>query len=445
MFVRRRKIALCLGLCFASFTLPALAVPASPPQVTVSYNSSNYVISYLSTSSSNALLQSQIWYGNQSLATQFSALVNSQLGGVNSIIPPTFIFGPFFLYSNTPSATSSAWLTSLNVNGSCSCDPGNYAYVVSVQSLVTLASLSSSLMSTATGLDSSLASTDMLINGAHSRPLSRLVAEGERTAWIAGDWGRDDHGNHDGSVGVAEIGGGYNFGPAQINLTIGKTWAKQNLVNGGNVDADGQYVMAEGIIPISNVKGLYATIGTYGQWGSADIRRGYLNGGLADASTASPDTRIWGLRARLDLENAFAMKSVEFSPYIDFSYSHSHMDGYTEVGGGLPAQFDSRSEHVTEVHTGLNATMPISTTTLNLVANLEADHRFNDTGASSSGQVIGLFSFSLPGQSYESTWLKGGVGVEGLLGKGKASVMLNGTTKSGMPNAWLAASYQLAF
>ena len=97
------------------------------------------------------------------------------------------------------------------------------------------------------------------------------------------------------------------------------------------------------------------------------------------------------------------------------------------------------------MHTGLNATMPISATTLNLVANLEADHRFNDTGASSSGQVIGLFSFSLPGQSYESTWLKGGAGVEGMLGKCKASVMLNGTTKSGMPNAWLAASYQLAF
>lgn len=442
MFIRRRKVVFYMGLCFASYTLPALAVN---PEVIVPYNNNNYVISYISTSSSNALLQNQIWYGNQSLAAQFSSLVKSQLGGVNPIIPPNFIFGPFFLYSNTPSATSSAWLTSLNANGQCSCDPGVYAYVVNVQSLVTLTSLSSSLMSTASVLDSSLASTDMLINGAHSRPLSRLVAENEKTTWIAGDWGRDDHGNHDGSVGVAEIGGGYNFGPAQINLMIGKTWAKQSLVYGGNVDADGQYVMVEGIIPISKVQGLYATVGTYGQWGSADISRGYLNGGLANISTASPDTHIWGLRARLDLENAFAMKSVEFSPYIDLSYSHSHMDGYTELGGGLPAQFNSRSEHGTEVHTGLNSAMPISTTTLNLVANLEANHRFNDTGASSSGQVIGLFSFSLPGQSYESTWLKGGVGVEGMLGKGKASVMLNGTTRSAMSNAWLAASYQLIF
>lgn len=321
----------------------------------------------------------------------------------------------------------------------------NYTYLISMSSLVTLQSLSTSLTSTASGVDFAVSNASMLINGAHSRPLSRRVAAGEKTAWVAGDMGRDDHGSRDGSTGIAEVGGGYNFGPAQINLTIGKTWGNQHLANSGSLDADGQYVMAEGIIPVSESRGLFATVGAYGHWGEVDIRRGYLNGGLQDFSTASPDTRTWGVRARLDWENAFAVKSVGFSPYADLSYTRSRMDGYTETDGGLPARFDSRTDHSTEIRGGVNAAMPIAATKLNLVTNLEVAHRFNDSGASTSGEVIGLSSFNLPGQNYQSTWLKGGVGVEGELGKGKASLMLNATSKSSMPNAWLAASYQLTF
>lgn len=82
---------------------------------------------------------------------------------------------------------------------------------------------------------------------------------------------------------------------------------------------------------------------------------------------------------------------------------------------------------------------------LQLVSNIEVAHRFDDEGARSSGQMIGLFAFDLAGQQYHSTWLKGGIGVEGGLGEGKVLLMLNGTTEGQMPNAWLAASYQMAF
>lgn len=347
--------------------------------------------------------------------------------------------------SPAPTGTSVFTLTSDDANGTAMLLTCFYLQGVGNCGSVTLADLHSSLTSSASGVDFAMSNANMLINGAHSRPLSRRVAAGEKTAWVAGDLGRDDHGSRDGSTGIAEVGGGYNFGPAQINLTIGKTWGNQHLANSGSLDADGQYVMAEGIIPVSESRGLFATVGAYGHWGEVDIRRGYLNGGLQDFSTASPDTRTWGVRARLDWENAFAVKSVGFSPYADLSYTRSRMDGYTETDGGLPARFDSRTDHSTEIRGGVNAAMPIAATKLNLVTNLEVAHRFNDSGASTSGEVIGLFSFNLPGQNYQSTWLKGGVGVEGELGKGKASLMLNATSKSSMPNAWLAASYQLAF
>lgn len=72
-------------------------------------------------------------------------------------------------------------------------------------------------------------------------------------------------------------------------------------------------------------------------------------------------------------------------------------------------------------------------------------NRFDDTGARTSGQLLGLFAFDVDGQSYDTTWFKGGIGLEGRLAQGKASLMLNGTTEGEMSNAWLAASYQIVF
>ncbi|MGV8991853.1 MAG: autotransporter outer membrane beta-barrel domain-containing protein [Thiobacillus sp.] len=262
---------------------------------------------------------------------------------------------------------------------------------------------------------------------------------------MLGDWGRNDHGSRDGSTGLAELGGGYNFGPAQINVSAGQTWSGQNLPNNGDVDYTGNYLMVEGIIPVSPARGLFATIGAYGHWGEADIRRGYLVASTQNFSTGSPDTETLGLRARLDWENAFAWSGSQLSPYADLSYAESRMDGYTETGGAFPAQFNKRKDHATDLRVGVNAAKPIPSTRFQLIGKLEVAHRFEDSAAATSGNINGLFAFDLAGEKFRQTWMKAGVGVEGQVGQGKASVMLNATTKGEMPNAWLAASYQLTF
>lgn len=151
------------------------------------------------------------------------------------------------------------------------------------------------------------------------------------------------------------------------------------------------------------------------------------------------------MRARLDWENAFVAKSVELSPYVDLNYYKSHMEGYTETGGGLQARFDGRNDERTDVTIGLNAAKPITGTNLKLVANVGAVHSFNDRGARTSGELVGLFGFNLDGDKLDSDWVRAAAGVEGMLGKGKASLMVNGTTEGQMSNLWMAASYQLAF
>ena len=311
--------------------------------------------------------------------------------------------------------------------------------------VITLADATQSVASTANAGGLVLSSISTVLNGAHSRPLSRLVAKGEKTGWVAGDLGVDHHDSRDGDLGLAEVGFGYHFGRVQMNIALGKTWSDQDTFQGGSINADGKFVMVEGIIPVTRFDGLHATITGYGHWGDVDVKRGYLNAGLPDFSTASPDSRTWGLRARLDWQNALSWNSADFTPYLGLSFSDSHLDSFTETGGAFPARFDSRDEEVTELRVGANSEYPLFNNRAKLLGNLEVAHRFDDQGSQTSGELIGLFGFDLPGQDYDQDWIKAGIGIEGELGKGKASLMLNGTTEGEMPSAWAAFSYQVAF
>ncbi len=340
--------------------------------------------------------------------------------------------------------------TAVSDDGSTVVGQGYYrgqdqAFVARAQALVTIADLYDSLNTSSQAFASSQRSLNVMINGAHSRPLSRRVESGKYTGWLAGDWGKDEHGNRNGDIGLAEIGGGYNFGSLQVNLSIGQTWASQKQTGGSKTDSDSTYLLGEVIVPVNESYGVWATVGGYIAYGENDIKRGYLNGGKQDHSSASPDSKSYGLRARLDWENALQLGLLQVSPYTDLSYAHGKQKSYVETGGGLPAQFDKQSDSTTDLRFGAVGSYPLGQSGFNMISLLEAAHRFENSGASQTGQVAGLFSFDLPGNDYDQNWLRLGLGVEGQLGAGKASLMLNGTTEGEMPSTWLAASYQLTF
>ncbi|MFZ2974677.1 MAG: autotransporter outer membrane beta-barrel domain-containing protein [Ferribacterium limneticum] len=440
------------GLALMLLSVSANAVVYTPPTTTVEFNGYRYVISSANVNynTSPTGFTSQPWWGNQSLGTSLAALVQMSGGGYFGTNTDG---GILFAYGENGSKVKLVYWQSGNssvYDCDISCNTGfaqswYYANLVSMSQLVNLADLLPSLASAATGFDSSTSIIRTMVNGAHSSPLSHRVAAGQKTFWVAGDWGRDDHGNRSGSVGLAEINGGYNFGPVQVNVSYGKTWSNQNLILDGKVDASGDYVMTEAIIPISEERGVFATVGAFGHWGNIDTKRSYVSTGVIDTSSGDSKSNSWGVRARVDWEKAFTVKPISFSPYIDLSYLDYRMKTYTETGGGLPARFNGRTEESVEMRVGLNALTPIAGTPFNLVTNLEAAQRFGDNGVSTTGEIIGLASFNVSGQSMDRSWLKAGLGVEGKVLQGKASIMLNGTTQSQMPNFWMSATYQVAF
>ncbi len=120
------------------------------------------------------------------------------------------------------------------------------------------------------------------------------------------------------------------------------------------------------------------------------------------------------------------------------------MDGYNEKNGPSLVSFSARNDHNTALRLSVNALWPITGSKFNMVANLEAAHAFSDDAGAISGSLSGT-TFNVASTQVQDDWVKAGVGAEGMVGKCKGTLMLNGTTSSGLPTAWLAASYQMNF
>ena len=300
----------------------------------------------------------------------------------------------------------------------------------------------------ASGSQLLLSSSLLNQHGAHSRPLMRRVPVGQNTFWVSGDLGRDDHGSRDGDIGLAEIGTGHNFGFLQMNLSIGKTGSEQHYAYNGNTKGETTFILAESLIPVS--RQLWMTIGGYGSRGDLKTHRNYLLGTTVESSYGNPDVNLWGMRARLDIENAIRLSTVDMAPYVDFSYSNIHVDSFSEAGGILPVTFDKYHQSSTDLRLGCNASLPVSSN-WSLVGTLEGTHRFETRAANSiSTDMNNGFQFIAEGTAYKQNWLRAALALDGKVLKNDkldctTSLTFNITTEGEAPNIWVAANFQVAF
>jgi uncharacterized protein with beta-barrel porin domain len=247
----------------------------------------------------------------------------------------------------------------------------------------------------------------------------------------------------DAGLGVVEFGACRRFSAAQVSLALGGARSSQDLPYGGNVRQTGGYVLGEATGSAFRPDLWFTLTGYYG-WGEAQIDRNYQNAGLPDASRANPNVPTWAVRARIDWQDALRLVGAGFTPYLDLSYLWARVNGYTETGGGFPAQLDGRSESATLLRYGVNAIRPVGYG-VRLLGTLEGVHQFNGEGSGITGQVLGLFNFALPGAQYKQNWLRAGIGADAKLGWGIASLMFNATTEGQDPTYWVSATYRVVF
>ena len=289
----------------------------------------------------------------------------------------------------------------------------------------------------------SLDAGSLVLHGSHGNPLLGRVRPGQSCVWASGDWGHAGHGDSDGSLGLAEFGACRALsGGTQLTGSLGLTRSRQDLTFAGDSKLTGWFGSVE-VTKQLGPSSFWGTLTSIYHRGDVDVRRGYINAGLIDASVGSTDTKTWGVRARIDWDASFRADSFTFSPYADVSYIRARADAYSESGGGFPVRFDERTDSASEARIGLNGLLPIGKG--RFLTTLEAVHRFDQEGSRNSGQLLGLFRFDIPGVKYERDWLRAGLGFDGKIGAGTASIMLNATTKGEAPTYWLATSYRLAF
>ncbi len=284
---------------------------------------------------------------------------------------------------------------------------------------------------------------DLVMNGAHSSPLFMLLDAGQSSASFTGDGGYTSARSAQGGIGAGEFGFGRGIeGGWTVRVAGGGQYARMDTPNAGNSVFSSGYIAPDVSYAVGG--GVVATLSGYFNWGKADIRRDYLNGAANDSSFGSAATQTYGVRARLDWQDALKLASTGISPFVSYTYLNSQMNGYTETGGSFPVRFNGSREISNAVRIGADATTPLNDQ-FALVTRLEYGHRFEKAGAGVSGQILGLSAFSIDGASVQQDWLRGGLGVSYKLGNGDGLVMVNTSNQTGKNTTWVSASYRVKF
>jgi uncharacterized protein YhjY with autotransporter beta-barrel domain len=149
------------------------------------------------------------------------------------------------------------------------------------------------------------------------------------------------------------------------------------------------------------ISGLWQTV-------DLDLRRGYANGAGYATSKGSTNADVFGLSGRVQWTRAVT-DQLALTPFAEYTWQTTHIDGYSESGGPFPASFDSRDETSNSLRTGLRADAAL----LDKVATwawIAWDHRFEDKSSGLGGTALGLGSFSYAGSRVDQDWADTGVG-----------------------------------
>ena len=155
----------------------------------------------------------------------------------------------------------------------------------------------------------------------------------------------------------------------------------------------------------------------------ADIDRAYMNGAGTDMSSGSTDG--FGGSAEIQFGWRFAAgEETSLAPFANLRASYVEVDGYTETGGGFPAEIDSFDTARTTIRLGLESRIGLSEVS-ELVASAAWGHQLSEDNSDISGTVIGLFDFSAPNAgTYEdfvelalgTNWVNNGTRVSTTIG-----------------------------
>lgn len=283
---------------------------------------------------------------------------------------------------------------------------------------------------------------DVVVHGLHHRPLQ--MQGSQKSAWLTGDFGKHD--GRDATLVVGEVGGSFSLFEGQLDVGVGfgTGTTRQDLAFGGDSQVKGEHLYLELSHRAKGTPFVTTLSGMHGGY-EAEVRRGYELSLVRSSSTGKTDVAASGLRLREDWVDAWKWGGVTFSPMLAYTLGRTSVDGYTETGGGLPAQFNKQSNISHETRLGAVAEKVLDEST-RLRGQMEWAHRFDRNTGRVSGTVTGISTFDFAGASVKQNWMRWGMELERDLNKSStAFVMFNATTPGEDPTYWLSMGLQLRF
>lgn len=294
----------------------------------------------------------------------------------------------------------------------------------------------------------SQASTSIMTaaNGAHSNPLSRKLEVGQKSVWVTGDLAKADHYDDNSDAEIGAVSFGYNYGPGQFNISVGKVLSKQDLVSGGRAKSNGSYVNLDYIVPSNIAPNVFLTYGAFLYRGAMDTSRAFDNNGTMATASGSNDVDAVNLSVRLDAIDYINVGSAgTISAFAEYSYNKTSAAAYTETGtSSFNASYAAQEFGNKEIRLG-GYYKHLINDRMNVVSNLELVRRSDFQNDNKSGELAGI-EFDLANLERKQTWAKYGLGFDYSFDDDKAvDVTLYGTTTGAGASNWLSMTYKVDF
>ena len=450
---RHLSMALVIASMFATDSYAA--------STSVTYNGVTYDIgTALGTYASQPFnFAAQPWWNNYSLASHLAALVGSTLGTPNFNTQ-----APDFAYGMITSGTNAGYITLLYNNGNTTATEVQYSvsqafsatwmYLIGMSggnTITNLAAYNQTIMNAGSSVSMGGANMpNLTFEGAHHRTLldSGLT---QATGRGFGMWATADDAHYNSSnssmkiteVGVYKDIHYQDVHMARIGIGVGQLWDRQGLMYDGHATYNGQYVLAEvDNMFLPHLEG--SITGYYGNF-STKVSRNYEVGSGVGTSAGNTNTASTAVRLRVDMPNLTEIGKISLSPYAAYTWSHANVGSYTEAGGSFPVAYNGNSSSNNNVRVGLETKTALSAST-KLVLNAEAVHSMEANTSGTSGQIIGLSTFSVAGQSIRQNWVRLMADVDHQLSdKSLITFGLNAGTQGGDPSYGGTISYHAAF
>lgn len=192
-----------------------------------------------------------------------------------------------------------------------------------------------------------------------------------------------------------------------VGASVGAQYGRTSLVYDGSVRSTGG--LASTFVAYAPERGPQLLAAMTAERVAADITRGYLNGSSPASSEGSTNGYGYGGLIRAGW-SFMPSPTLRVTPFVSYSATRMHFDGWTEMSGVFPARFDAINQTAQMIRLGSDVRYTWAVGSW-VFGGINWARRVDNVPASISGELIGLFSLNVPGAVLDRDYLETTVGL----------------------------------